>query len=174
MADPYLGEIRVFSFAFAPRGWAQCNGQQLPIAQNSVLYSILGVRYGGDGRTTFALPNLMGRAPMQFGTGPGLSPRPLGVPGGAESVTLTLNQTPVHSHLPQGVRAVSASEDPTDRTWGLIGLNQPKTYGPPTNLVAMNPETLTPTGGSQPHSNMQPALVMNFCICLDGIRPPQA
>lgn len=163
MAEPFIAEIKLFSFNFAPRGYGLCNGQILPIAQNTALFSILGTTYGGDGRTTFALPNLQGRTPLHFGQGPGLSHYDLGQEGGAPTVTLTTNELPLHTHTMQ-----AATEAPTTGAPGpgnvLAGAI---VYGPAQNLVPM-----AGLGASaQPHNNRQPFLTLNFCIALQGIFP---
>lgn len=171
MADPFVAEIRILGCNFAPRGWAFCNGQLMPIAQNTTLFSLLGTVYGGDGRSTFALPNLEGRAAMHPGRGPGLSPRNLGEGGGTDSVTLTDGEMASHSHT------LTGSTD--DRVLSLNpGGNYVGTgtaiYAPASSpTVQMAPQSLSPAGGSQPHNNMQPYLALNFCIALQGIFPPR-
>jgi microcystin-dependent protein len=174
MADPFVAEIRIFPFNFAPKGWAFCNGQLLPISQNTALFSLLGTTYGGDGKSTFALPDLQGSAPMHPGQGQGLSLRDLGQIGGTESVTLLQSEMPVHAH---GVgRASTASGDsilPQGSVWAqaAAGRGAAALYiaGPPTGKV--NQFSLAPTGGSLPHNNMQPYLTLNFCIALQGVFP---
>ncbi|MFF2158150.1 phage tail protein [Paenibacillus chitinolyticus] len=179
MADAYLGEIRIFAGNFAPRGWALCDGQLLQIVQYSALYAILGVQYGGDGKTTFALPNLMGRAPVHQGTGSGLTPRTVGSVTGAPAVTLTTNEIPTHTHIPQSVNAVGNQTGPSQAYWaqsppqGLPGRQKQRNLYDPTPTVQMNPQLLQLTGGSLPHNNMQPYLAMNFIICLSGEFPPK-
>lgn len=172
--DPFVAEIRIFPFNFAPTGWAFCNGQLLPISQNTALFSLLGTTYGGDGRTTFALPNIQGGAPMHPGQGPGLSQHSLGEEGGSDTVTLLPSEIPVHTH------AVNASQgDGTERTPGVaggqllatgIGISQYHTPGPLTNL---SPSAVSPTGGGLPHNNLQPYLTLNFNIALQGVFPPR-
>jgi microcystin-dependent protein len=167
MTEPFLGEIRNFGFNFAPRGWATCGGQLLPISQNTALFALLGTIYGGDGRTTFGLPDLRGRIPMSFGQGPGLSPRTQGELSGQEQVTLTQSQLPAHSHT------VSASSTATTKNpSGAIPAvtNAGASYGTTADL-AMNPAMTSGPAGSQPHNNMQPYLVTNWCIALEGIFP---
>lgn len=172
MPEPFLGEIRYFSFDFAPKGWARCAGQILPINQNQALFSLLGTQYGGNGQTTFALPNLQGRACGHYGQGPGLSPRNIGEVTGSESVTLTAAQLPSHNH---GVRT-SASLGTAENPQGHYATpnadprsrNLYATTGPAQIAVTTN------TGGSQPHSNIQPYLVVNPCICLVGIFPSRS
>ncbi len=174
MADPFVAEIRIFPFNFAPRGWAFCNGQLLPISQNTALFSLLGTTYGGDGKSTFALPNMQGNAPMHPGQGPGLSLHDLGETGGSETVTLLESEIPAHSH------ALRASPDQADltaptQTRSLAGSQGGTIYvtgSPP--LTMMAPESLPPAGGDQPHNNMMPYLTLNFCIALQGVFPPRS
>ena len=174
MADPFVAEIRMFGFNFAPTGWALCNGQLLPISQNTALFSLLGTMYGGDGKSTFALPDLQGNAPMHQGQGQGLSVRDVGEQGGAEFVTLLQSEMPVHTHTLSGTAGFAASNDPTGRV-----LARPfgggNLYGPPDNaMVNLAFESLAPAGGSLPHNNMQPSLVVNFCIAMQGVFPPRS
>ena len=172
MADPFVGEIRTFGFNFPPTGWAQCNGQLLPISQNTALFSLLGTNYGGDGRTTFALPNLQGASPMAQGQGPGLSDRYIGELGGAGSVTLIQSEMPAHTHVVSGSGRPANENDPNNFYWGAGVANM---YNPAANPPQqMAPQTLGPAGGSTPHNNMQPYLVLNFCIALQGIFPPRS
>lgn len=177
MADPFLAEIRIFGFNFAPTGWALCNGQLLPISQNTALFSLLGTNYGGDGKTTFALPNLQDRAPMQQGQGPGLSPRFLGEEGGEAFVTLINSEMPLHNHPPvQANTDGGDSNTPTNGVWSLggaiLGL---KLYNPATGTAPiMNPAAFSIQGGSQPHNNMPPYLTLNFCIAMQGIYPARS
>jgi microcystin-dependent protein len=172
MADPFVAEIRIFPFNFAPRGWAWCNGQLLPISQNTALFSLLGTNYGGDGQSTFALPNLQGSAPMHPGQGPGLSLHLLGESGGSETVTLLESEIPAHSHalmahnVPANVTAPSVNVGLSRSAGGFA-------YGPSNNLVVMSPQTLGPSGGSQPHNNMMPYLTFYFNIALQGVFPPR-
>jgi len=175
MADAYIGEIRIFAGNFAPKGWALCNGQLLPIAQHTALYSILGVQYGGDGKTTFALPNLMGRAPMNQGSGQGLTPRTVGQQVGSQTVTLLTTEIPYHTHIPQAIDATGNNSDPTGNYWSQaprpsVSAPQPRLYDPVPN-VDMSPVALQVAGGSQPHNNMQPFIAQNFIICLEGEFP---
>jgi microcystin-dependent protein len=176
MSQPYLGEIRCFGFNFAPRGWAFCNGQNLAIAQNTALFSLLGTTYGGNGQTTFALPNLQGRAPMHWGSPSGLSPTVLGQEQGTTSVTLISTQMPVHTHsvnstvvAPGGLLEHTASPSGT----AFVGPSNPdaiyKTLA--TINAQFSPSAISVTGGSQPHENMQPYLALNFCIALEGVFP---
>ncbi|RIX50714.1 phage tail protein [Paenibacillus nanensis] len=175
MADAYIGEIRIFAGNFAPKGWALCNGQLMSIAQNTALFSILGVQYGGDGKTTFALPNLMGSATMNQGSGAGLTPRSMGQKVGSSAVTLLTNQIPSHTHIPQAVDASGTANTPGQNVWAQ---NPPlDDFSPPQNLydpavnVQMSPVALNVAGGSQPHNNMQPYIAQNFIICLSGEFP---
>ena len=163
MSEPFLGELRVFSFGAAPRGWAQCNGQLLPINQNQALFSLLGTTYGGNGQTNFALPDLRGKVPMHFGAG-----FTQGQTGGEVAHTVSVNEMPTHVHLVgASSNATGGNAVPTGRVLG--GANN--AYKTPTNLVTLNPGTVTSTGGSQPHANESPYLVLNVCIALQGIFP---
>ncbi|RMH16215.1 MAG: phage tail protein [Acidobacteria bacterium] len=172
MSEPFLAEIRIFAGNFAPRGWAFCNGQLLPIAQNTALFSLIGTTYGGDGRTTTALPNLKGRAPMHPGRGPGLTARRLGQRGGTESITLTEAQMPSHTHT---VRASAVPGNNLEPVGHWISRGAPPTplnvFAPPSSTVPMNAGIVGNAGGSQPHNNMQPFLAMNFIIALVGLYP---
>jgi len=169
MATPFVAEIRIFPFDFAPSGWAQCNGQLMAISQNTALFSLLGTTYGGDGRTTFALPNLQGRASMHPGQGPGLSQYDLGQVGGVERVTIGQTEAPAHNHVVTASAGDGNVQGPDGQLLATgIGL---AAYGPgPT--VPLNGQALTPgAGGQQPHNNMQPYLTVNYCIALQGIFP---
>ena len=171
MADPFVAEIRIFPFNFAPKGWAFCDGQLLPLSQNTALFSLLGTTYGGNGKSNFALPDLQGRAVMHPGQGPGLSLHDLGETGGSETVTLLESEIPAHSHT---LRASTTPED-NDRPTGSI-LARPTgsiLYAAATNLVHMAPEALPPAGGDAPHNNLQPYLTFNFCIAMQGVFPPR-
>lgn len=175
MANPFIGEIRIFAGNFAPRGWAFCDGSTLSIAQHSALYAVLGTTYGGDGRTTLGLPNLQGRAPMHAGTGPGLTKRRLGEKGGAATEKFTDAQMPSHTHaevaVPQNRRTSSGTTVPTNHALGLIDDSQ-DIYGNANNLVAMSSASITSTGGgSESRSNMQPFLTVNYIIALEGTFP---
>lgn len=172
MADPFLAEIRLYPFTFAPRGWAFCNGQLLPISQNTALFSLLVTTYGGDGRSTFALPDLQGRAPMHPRQGPGLSHRALGEMGGTETVTLTESQIPAHTHQLRAVNGVGSDDQPHSSA-GLATPIGARTYrpGPLAPAATMHASALAPAGGGHPHNNMQPYLTVNFCIALQGIYP---
>ncbi|HWS55462.1 MAG TPA: tail fiber protein [Pyrinomonadaceae bacterium] len=176
MADPFVAEIRIFPFNFAPKGWAWCDGQLMPLSQNTALFSLLGTTYGGNGKSNFALPDLQGRAPMHPGQGPGLSLHDLGETGGSETVTLLESEIPAHSHL------MRASGDPADTNspaGGSAMVSKPFGRGnnmfvtTNTPLVMMNPVALAPAGGDQPHNNMQPYLTFFFCIALQGVFPPR-
>ena len=176
MADNFVAEIRIFPFNFAPTGWAFCDGQLLPISQNTALFSLVGTLYGGDGKSTFALPNLEGSAPMQQGQGPGLSLRVQGEIGGEQFVTLLQTEMPAHSHGVQCLPGTNNSASPTNNAWssGQKGFgNVYAPSNPPTN-VQMNPFALAITGGSLPHNNMPPYLTLNFCIALQGIFPARS
>ena len=164
MAEPFLSEIRVFSFNFAPKGWAQCNGQFLPINQNQALFSLLGTTYGGNGQTTFALPNLQGSAPIHMGGG-----HTLGERGGEQNHTLSVAEMPTHTH-PLVASSANASQAAPANTIQAAANNA---YTPPSALTAITPGTVTTVGGSQAHLNMQPFLTLNFSIALQGIFPSQ-
>lgn len=169
MSEPFIGEIKIFAGNFAPRGWAFCQGQIVAISKNTALFSLLGTTYGGDGQTTFALPDLRGRAPMHYGQGPGLSNRSLGEVTGAESVTLLAAQIPAHGHQPQAsTAAVSAAYGPGSAPGTSTTTNF---YGAGTPQVAIAPQAVDAAGGGQPHDNMAPYLAMSFIIALEGIFP---
>lgn len=170
MSEPFVAEIRIFAGNFAPRGWAFCNGQLLPVSQNTALFSLVGTTYGGDGRSTFGLPNLQGRAPMHPGRGPGLTDRRLGERGGAETVTLTEAQIPQHNHPLAGV-AEFANQRTIDNNYFAVGSDM---YTGASNLNSMAPQTVPNTGGSQPHNNMQPFLTLNYIIALVGLYPSRS
>ena len=170
--DPFVAEIRIFPFNFAPRGWAWCDGQLLPLSQNTALFSLLGTTYGGNGKSNFALPDLQGRAPMHPGQGPGLSLHDLGETGGSETVTLLESEIPAHSH------ALRASLDDGDLsipapTRTLAKSLQANAYSTTATLASMAPEALAPAGGDEPHNNLQPYLTFYFCIALQGVYPPR-
>jgi microcystin-dependent protein len=173
MADPFVAEIRIFPFNFAPKGWAWCDGQLMPISQNTALFSLLGTTYGGDGKSTFALPNLEGSAPMHPGQGPGLSLHDLGETGGSETVTLLESEIPSHSHALNGLAAVGNRTTPVANTIARVTGATP--YLPPAGaaLAGMAPQALAPAGGDQPHNNMQPYLTFYFNIALQGVFPPR-
>lgn len=174
MTDQFVAEIRIFGFDFAPTGWAQCNGQLMPISQNTALFSLLGTTYGGNGASTFGLPDFRGNVPLHAGQGPGLSERFWGEMGGAEFVTLLESETPAHNHQ------VRVSPDPGEiatpgASTALARAQGGQSYQTNTtaNLVPMAPQTLTPAGGDLPHNNMMPYLTLNFCIALQGVFPPR-
>jgi microcystin-dependent protein len=172
MADPFVAEIRIFPFNFAPRGWAWCDGQLLPLSQNTALFSLLGTTYGGNGKSNFALPDLQGRAPMHPGQGPGLSLHDLGETGGSETVTLLESEMPRHSHFARASTAPAEDNDPPGQYLGRPATNR-NIYGAAAFLVQMAPEDLPPAGGDQPHNNLQPYLTFYFCIALQGVFPPR-
>lgn len=165
MSDPFLGEIRIFSFNFAPKGWALCNGQLLPINQNQALFAILGTTYGGNGTTTFALPNLQGRVPVYPGNG-----ITLGQVGGETAHTLSISELPAHAHLPMGNSGDATAANPSGNVWA--GMSNGAYQA--TADTAMNAASLLSTGGSQAHNNISPYLVLNFCIALQGIFPSRS
>jgi microcystin-dependent protein len=175
MSDPFVAEVRIFGFNFAPTGWALCDGQLLPISQNTALFSLLGTTYGGDGKSTFALPDLQGAAPIHPGQGQGLSLYDLGQEGGVESVTLLNTEIPIHAH------ALSAHAQDTGLVFDPGPTVTPASadggfaYNTTTNanLTQFAPQALSPTGGSLPHNNMMPYLTLNFCIALQGVFPPR-
>lgn len=169
MSEPYVGEVRMFGGNFAPNGWADCDGQLLPISEYETLFNLIGTTYGGDGQETFALPALNGRAPMHMGTGNGLSPRILGEVGGSDSVTLTGSQLGGHQHNLMASTDNATSANPANSVPGTVGTVQ--IYRSGANGNAMPPEALDFRGGSQPHDNMQPYLVIRFIISLFGIYP---
>lgn len=173
MSEPFIGQITMFGGNFAPRGWAFCDGQLLPISQNTALFSILGTTYGGDGRTTFGLPDLRGRVPMGPRNGPGLTPRQLGERAGTEAVTLNVDQIPGHSHVAQCVAPAGNSNDAVNNYWADDAGVSSGTYhtGAGVSLSAMNSNAIANTGGGQPHANVQPFLCVNFIIALVGIFP---
>jgi microcystin-dependent protein len=171
VASPFIAEIKMFGGNFAPRGYAFCEGQILSIAQNTALFSLLGTTYGGNGSTTFALPDLRGRRPIGAGLGPGLSLRSLGESGGQESVTLTSNELPLHTHTAQGSSVGGTTTDPSNAVWAASvgGRTPPPLYTAAANTVQMAPSGFA--GGNQAHENRQPSLAINFIIALQGIFP---
>lgn len=175
MSNPFLAEIRIFPFNFAPKGWAFCDGQILPLSQNTALFSLLGTTYGGDGKSNFALPNLQGNAPMHPGQGPGLSLHDLGETGGSTTVTLLESEIPSHSHQAKASILPANNTDAAGHS-----LAKPATgTGDPGNIyslsggVPMSDNCIAPAGGDQPHNNMMPYLTLNFCIALQGVYPPR-
>lgn len=180
MADPFVGEIRIFGFNFPPRGWAFCDGQLLPISQNTALFSLLGTFYGGDGKSTFALPNLQGAAAIHQGQGSGLSQYFVGQQGGSQSVTLLTTEMPAHNHS----LTVTSGAGTTNTSTGnqlargasgnpVSGLTQAKIYNATAPQTPMNPQAMSLAGGSLPHNNMMPFLTFNYCIALQGVFPPR-
>jgi microcystin-dependent protein len=172
VADPFVAEIRIFPFNFAPKGWAFCDGQLLPLSQNTSLFSLLGTTYGGDGKTNFALPDVRGSAPMHPGQGPGLSLHDLGETGGADTVTLLQSEIPAHTHQLRVVTQdsadaglVSQSSSFAQATGGSPYQNAPDTQ--------LSPQALNPSGGDLPHNNLMPYLTLSFCIALQGVFPPR-
>ena len=165
MPEPFVGEIRMFGGSFAPAGWAFCNGQLIPISENDILFNLIGTTYGGDGQETFALPNLQGRVPMHVGGG-----FILGEAAGTESVTLTTQQIPIHTHAMIATGEIGALNTPTNNI--LAQCAGVKTYTAAAPNTALKAQVVTPVGGSQPHENMQPFLVISFIISLFGIYPP--
>ena len=176
MADPFIAEIRIFGFNFAPKGWAFCTGQLLPIRQNTALFSLLGTTYGGDGKSTFALPNLEGDIVMHPGQGPGLSNYDLGQSGGQSTVTLLNSEMPQHSHALAASNEIGEDRKPAGEAFARS--TGGPLYGPapvpPVAPVAMAPAAIGVMGGNQPHNNMMPHLAVNFCIALQGIYPARS
>ena len=176
MADPFVAEIRIFGCNFPPKGWAQCNGQIMPISQNTALFSLLGTTYGGDGRSNFGLPNIQGMGAISQGQGPGLSPRIIGEKGGEVNVTLVFKQMASHNHSAMA-KAQGGKADPVSNIFGTAG-----TQLPPPNFYsnalgtqqAMSAQTLSISGNNLPHNNMMPYQVLNYCIALTGIYPPRS
>jgi microcystin-dependent protein len=177
MADPFLGEIMLVPYSFAPAGWAFCQGQILPISQNAALFSLLGAYYGGNGTSNFALPNLQGNIPIGQGAGPGLPEYSMGETGGVQSVSLLTSEMPIHSHVHYGDGTVASSANPVGMTFGDLSRTEKSYYvAPPAqgSTALMNPGVLQPAGGNQPHNNMQPYLVMNYVIALRGVFPTRS
>jgi len=172
MTNPFVAEIRIFPFDFAPTGWAFCNGQLLPLSQNTALFSLLGTTYGGDGKSNFALPNMQGNAPMFWGQGPGLSLYDLGQSGGSSTVTVTVAELPAHAHGMtcqtqfEADKSIPASNEVFSRSKGGTLYQSAATSG-----LTMGTSTIAPTGGTTPHSNLMPYLTLNFCIALQGVYP---
>jgi microcystin-dependent protein len=163
MAEPFLSEIRLFSFAFPPKGWARCDGQLLPINQNQPLFALLGTTFGGDGRVNFALPDLRTRVPIHVGGG-----HTLGERGGEQAHTLSISELPTHTHVFNSTNVTGTLNNGAN---DVFGVSQTPIYGAATSLTALNGNSISPTGGSQAHLNMQPFLVLSFCIALQGIFP---
>jgi microcystin-dependent protein len=174
MSNPFVAEIRIFPFNFAPKGWAFCNGQIMPLSQNTALFSLLGTTYGGDGKSNFALHNIQGRAVLSPGQGPGLSLYDLGETGGETAVTLLQTEMPSHNHPTNCSTTDGAQPSPQNNVWGDVGGRNVKVYATAAgNTVAMNGADVGITGGSQPHNNMPPYLTLNYCIALQGVFPPR-
>jgi microcystin-dependent protein len=171
MADPFVAEIRIFPFNFAPKGWAFCDGQILPLSQNTALFSLLGTTYGGDGKSNFALPNVQGNAPMHPGQGPGLSLHDLGEIGGSETVSLLESEIPAHSHPLMASKSDAIDTNTANELFAKgIGIGM---YAAPGPLTTLADTVIPPAGGDQPHNNFQPYLTLNFCIALQGVFPPR-
>ena len=176
MADPFVAEIRIFPFNFAPKGWAWCDGQLLPLSQNTALFSLLGTTYGGDGKSNFALPDLQGRAPMHPGQGPGLSLHDLGETGGSETVSLLESEIPSHNHAMKGHNGDGADAQNPSANTSLAQSSNGFAYQTVTNdanVVNLNANILAPAGGDQPHNNLMPYLTFYFNIALQGVFPPR-
>ena len=172
MADPFVAEIRIFPFNFAPKGWAFCDGQILPLSQNTALFSLLGTTYGGNGKSNFALPNMQGNAPMHPGQGPGLSLHDLGETGGSETVSLLESEIPSHSHALRADVLDIADTNVVSPT-ASFALSSGGTLYQATSNASLSDNAVAPAGGDQPHNNMQPYLTLNFCIALQGVYPPR-
>lgn len=176
MADPFLAEIRMFPFNFAPSGWAFCDGQLMPISQNTALFSLLGTTYGGDGKTTFALPNLQGRAAMQPGQGSGLSWYDLGQTGGTEAITLLVSEIPLHAHTVMVAAGRNTANNflPGPSSVFAPSVNAQAYFAGTPATTTMAVQSLSPAGGNLPHNNMQPYLTVSFCIAMQGVFPPRS
>jgi len=175
MGQPYIGEIRMFGGSFAPAGWAMCQGQLMPISENDTLFNLIGTTYGGDGQETFGIPDLQGRLPVHQGTGPGLSTQIIGEKAGTESVTLSTAQIPVHNHLPLAANGLGTTASPANAIFSNCSSTNVNTYFAPFDSnqpqVQLNNNTIGPTGGSQPHENIQPTLCITYIISLFGVYP---
>jgi microcystin-dependent protein len=169
--DPFVAEIRIVPFNFAPKGWAFCDGQLMPLSQNTALFSLLGTTYGGDGKSTFALPNLQGCSAMHPGQGPGLSQRFLGEMAGEDAVTLLVSEMPVHTHTVNGLSALSTTTTPTSGTTLGRSVNGNAYADAASGFQTFAPEALPPAGGSLPHNNLQPYLTLNYVLALQGVFP---
>jgi microcystin-dependent protein len=169
MAQPYVGEIRMFAGSFAPAGWQFCDGSILPISENEVLFQLIGTTYGGDGESTFAVPNLCGRLPVHMGTGPSGTTYQIGEMAGVEDVTLTVQQIPPHTHPMMGSANTATGPTPAGQVYAAADIYS----APASSPINMSPQSITPEGGSQPHSNIQPYLVVSYIISLFGIFPSQ-
>ena len=174
MSEPFLAEVRILPYTFAPQGWALCQGQILSISQNTAVFSLLGTMYGGNGTSNFALPNVQGRVVVGIGQGPGLTPYVNGDVGGAETVTLMAPQLAAHNHGATAIHDAGNSYSPAGDAWSADGANRAKIYGSGTPSVAMGANALAPAGGNQPHNNLQPYIAINYCIALQGIFPPRS
>lgn len=174
MSQPFLGEIRMFGFNFAPVGWAFCNGQTMAISQNTALFSLIGTTYGGNGVQSFALPNLQSRVPIHQGQGLALSPYVIGQQGGVENVTLNSNQMPQHTHTPNCNTNPGDQRGPAGGVWAQEATGQTATYTQNAPNGTMSQQAIGMAGGNQPHYNVQPFLVVNFCIALQGIFPSRS
>jgi len=169
--DPFVAEIRIFPFNFPPKGWAFCDGQLLPLSQNTALFSLLGTTYGGDGKSNFALPDLQGMVPMHPGQGPGLTLYDLGQMGGSDTVSLLESEIPGHNHTANASQADGIEQAPANSLLAsgvAIGM-----YATPGGIVSLSDNVLAPAGGDQPHNNLMPYLTLNFCIALQGVYPPR-
>jgi microcystin-dependent protein len=175
MANPFLAEVRILPFNFPPRGWAFCDGQILPLSQNTALFSLLGTTYGGDGKSNFALPNMQGNAPMHPGQGPGLSLHDLGETGGSDTVELILTEMPSHSHTVMANDLFTGTVPTPDPSlcYAKASTGTPYSDSTTTNVVQFNFAAITSAGGDQPHNNLMPYLTLNFCIALQGVFPPR-
>jgi len=175
MSDPFVAEIRIFTGNFAPVGWAFCQGQIIPISQNTALFSLLGTTYGGNGQSTFALPDFQGRAPMHHGRGPGLTDRFLGEEGGLENVTLLTSEIPAHTHQLRASTGAADQTSPANAVWAAssVGRTPPPLYSTTQNTT-MAANALSASGGGLPHNNMHPYLTLNFIIALQGVFPPRS
>ena len=171
MSESFIGEIRMFAGNFAPSGWALCDGQLLSVSQHDALFSLLGTSYGGDGRTTFALPDMRGRIPIHAGSGPGLSPRSLGTAGGSEQETITIGQLPSHGHPLQTIDETATEISPENRMLGRTTAGAAAAYTGVLTPQAMNSESISYAGDDQPHTNLMPYLCIHFIIALTGIYP---